>query len=321
MNESTNFTQNDPTFNTAHETYLDETFKNTSDSTLANDSLNQSAHKETPIPFDKRDEEKVVLVVRPVINLTLNDQPNIKVLFLFEGNYMKQFINELLEREAAAIVSTKADSDEKLIRIECTLTNTTSSQSTVHQEWHTKVNEYLTQFFGQFETCLIQINDIDEILKRVTYDVMRVECTRIDANCVELCGFKELVDSFATSIYAERDKQLESEKEIVEETRSDLKLYQIRVLFVDKYIKQMRDKHANLMVKIDARSSVVVMKGTRAQIKDANENLNMIISSIKTIKYPADDLMIKLIENKEMDVVTWLKDQVKLLDLFKKIFF
>ena len=42
-------------------------------------------------------------------------------------------------------------------------------------------------------------------------------------------------------------------------------------------------------------------------------------TSIETKKL-ADDLMIKLIENKEMDVVTWLKDQVKLLDLFKKIF-
>ena len=302
--------QNNVEFDTAIENSLDETTtKNTPDTTLANMSLNQS-QKEMLDTTEKP--SMPITLPRPVLNLTLNDQPNLKVLFLFDELYLKQFTDDLFDMEAA--VKPKADSDEKQIRIECSLPNTSSQAA--HQEWHKKVNDYLTKFFGQFEICLIQISDIDEILKRVTYDTMRVECTRIETNCVELCGFKELVEKLATAMYAERDKRLEDEQEIVEETRSGLKLFQIRVLFVNKYIKQMRDKHANLTVKIDAKNSIVGMKGTRAQIKDANENLDSIIKSIKTSKYPADDLLIKLIENKEMDVVTWLKDQVNFINRF-----
>jgi hypothetical protein len=138
---------------------------------------------------------------------------------------------------------------------------------------------------------------------------MRVECTRLGENNFKICGFKDLVKKLAEDILNEETKRQQSDHEIIEVKRTGFQLYEIRVLFVNKFIKQMKDKFPNLTIKIEAKSLSINFNGIRSEIKAVNDQIDSIVESIKTINYPADDLLVKLIENKEMDVVSWLKDK------------
>jgi hypothetical protein len=239
---------------------------------------------------------------RPVIVLTISDVPNLKVLELFDEAYLKQLTDELFDLDAALIISKSKALEE--IRIECSLENLSNTQN-----WHKTVHDHCDNFFDQFHVLNIQIENVDNVLKSVKYDKMRVECMRLGENNFKICGFKDLVKKLAEDILNEETKHQQSDHEIIEVKRTGFQLYEIRVLFVNKFIKQMKDKFPNLTIKIEAKSLSINFNGIRSEIKAVNDQIDSIVESIKTINYPADDLLVKLIENKEMDVVSWLKDK------------
>jgi hypothetical protein len=244
---------------------------------------------------------------RPVIVLTISDVPNLKVLELFDEAYLKQLTDDLFDLEAALIIGKSKASEE--IHIECSLDNFSNIQN-----WHKTVQEHCDNFFDQFHVFNIQIENVDNILKSVKYDKTRVECTRLGENNLEICGFKDLVGKLAEDIFNEESKHKQSDHEIIEVKRTGFQLYQIRVLFVNKFNKQMKEKFPNLAIKIETKSLSINFNGVRSEIKAVNDQIDSIVESIKTINYPADDLLIKLTENKEMDVKSWLEKKDILCD-------
>ena len=244
-------------------------------------------------------------IPRPLINLTLDQEPNMKVLYYFDGTYLTEFTNELFDMEAGVL----KQSDDS-IKIECS-----EEDPNKYSEWNRNVNEYIRKFFDNFDVKTIRANNIDEVIKQLDFDKLRANVKRVDEGSIELCGFKQLVNSLAQQIDEISKEISEDEKKVCEEQIENLTLNQIRVLLVHKYIKQMREKHPNFVAKVDPRNKIVTLHGTRAQIKDAKQELNKILSMIVSRVLPSDEITIKFMVNKEIDIVTWLKNKVFIFEI------
>jgi hypothetical protein len=239
-------------------------------------------------------------ITRPFKNLTLDQEPNMKVLYYFDGTYLNEFTNELFDMEAGVL----KQSDDS-IKIECS-----EEDPNQYSEWNRIVDQYIRKFFDNFDVKTIKVNKIDEVIKQLDFDKLRANVKRVDEGSIELCGFKQLVNSLALQINQISQEISEDEKKVCEEQIENLTLNQIRVLLVHKYIKQMREKHQNFVTKVDPKNRIVTLHGTRAQIKDAKQELNKVLSMIVNRVLPSDEITIKFLVNKEIDIVTWLKNKV-----------
>ena len=93
-------------------------------------------------------------------------------------------------------------------------------------------------------------------------------------------------------------------------------LFQLRILFVNKYIMKMREAYPNLKIAIEVRQRRVVLRGTRREIVEAKRSIFEILDAIVLSTLPADDALIKLVQLKEVYLVDLLKSQVRPVLLF-----
>jgi hypothetical protein len=77
----------------------------------------------------------------------------------------------------------------------------------------------------------------------------------------EAIGFKEPVDTLIEQI--KRENQIFEEKKnvIISETVSGLKVYEIRILFVYKFIVSMRQMHSNVNIVMKSKTGTVEITG------------------------------------------------------------
>ena len=268
-----------------------------------NKTLNDTLTFEDSVKPKKQD------IPRPFINLTPDQEPNMKVLYYFDGAYLNEFTNELFDMEAGVL----KQSDDS-IKIECS-----EEDPNKYSEWNRNVNQYIRKFFDNFDVKTVRVNNIDEVINQLDFDKLRANVKKVDEGSIELCGFKQLVNSLSQKINQISKEISEDEKKVCEEQIENLKLHEIRVLLVHKYIKQMREKHPNFATKVDPRNRIVTLQGTRAQIKDAKHELNKILSMIVSRVLPSDEITIKFMVNKEIDIVTWLKNKVFVFKYFSNL--
>jgi hypothetical protein len=113
------------------------------------------------------------------------------------------------------------------------------------------------------------------------------------------------------------------DEQIADEEVNGFKLFQLRILFVNKYIMKMRETYPNLKNSIEVRQRRVVLRGTRREIVEAKRSIYEILDAIVLSTLLADDALIKLVQLKEVYLVNLLKSQVLyffLSDLFLYFF-
>ncbi len=141
-----------------------------------------------------------------------------------------------------------------------------------------------------------------------TFTQSSVMITKLNEDQCELIGFKDQVKYVADLIKNLNEIFL---KQAIEETTQDeitgLKLYQCRILFVNKYAKLIKDKYENIQVKINTKSGTVELKdGTRSQLDDAKKIAQEILQSIKNRLVVKKSIFLKLITQKEKKIADWL---------------
>ena len=84
----------------------------------------------------------------------------------------------------------------------------------------------------------------------------------------------------------------------------------MKILQMFKFDNLVKEKIKFLMVKINVLKKYVRFRGTRSQIDQAKRMLLETIDNIKVKKEPADVMLVKFIEKKETEILTWLKEKV-----------
>jgi hypothetical protein len=268
-------------------------------------------------PETKKDEFQIPLQ-EPSFTFDLTSEPNSRILFFWEELQYIRLKNELLEINSQI---TEDISNRKLIKIWCKinfqnikLENRANYESIV-LNWEKNTKQHLMKFFSEFDnqTVNIQIKD-SNFLEKLKYDRLRVMITKLNEEQWELIGFKDQVKYVADLIKNEN----EILKQAIEETTKDeitgLKLYQCRILFVNKYAKLIKDKYENIQVKINTKSGTVELKeGTRSQLDDAKQMAQEILRNIKSRLVAKKSIFLKLITQKEKKIADWF---VKIINNF-----
>lgn len=262
-------------------------------------------------PETKRDEFQIPLQ-EPSFTFDLTSESNSRILFFWEELQYNRLKNELLEINSQI---TEDISNRKLIKIWCKinfqnikLENRANYESIV-LNWEKNTKQHLVKFFSEFDnqTVNIQIKD-SNFFEKLKYDRLRVMITKLNEDQCELIGFKDQVKYVADLIKNLNEIFL---KQAIEETTQDeitgLKLYQCRILFVNKYAKLIKDKYENIQVKINTKSGTVELKdGTRSQLDDAKKIAQEILQSIKNRLVVKKSIFLKLITQKEKKIADWL---------------
>ena len=237
-----------------------------------------------------------------------------RVLFLMENPYFVRFRDELFDLGAHVNLSQR-DKDVYVVRIEKILDNLVepSDQSDQNERWLSKMRKYYTDFFALFDSQVLKIES-STVLSDISK--LNLHLGKVDGkeDMYELLGPKESVAEALVLIQnAEKaSKKYDADAEIVDDEISGLKLHQIRILFVNKYIKCLQSKYSHLMVRINTKNRNVQYKGARGQINEAKLLLADILDRVKTKTIPGDEMLVKFVLAKEMDIVSWLKEKVRL---------
>ena len=223
-----------------------------------------------------------------------SDEIHLKILFLKDEPFFPQFRKDL---EALGAQVTKNVALENVYEIKIEIN---SDGNKVRDEKRlSSVKEYIKNYFSLFDSQTIQTKNI-ELLSTIC---MNVYAQKVNESIYEICGLRDEVAKVKSIM-------VEMEEKVIEDEVIGLKLFQVRILFVNKFIMNMRETYGNLKIMIDARNRRIQFKGTYAQIKEAKKKLNDILSRITLTTLKADEALINLIQLKEIDVVNWLKSKV-----------
>ena len=276
-------------------------------------------------PKEKEKEENEILS-KPSIETRqkINEDPltydyigeKSKLLFLKEELYFPRFKDGLLSINASV---TKRITPEGLyiVKMDQIVVNELNEEDKALQkddEWTKKVSQYVEDFFGLFESKVEKIEN-QEILKHIERNCV-VQKIDTQENTYEITGPTETfaeINILLQKIQMQIEAQKSFNEEIIDHETNGLKLFQIRILYVNKFVKLINEKYRDMLLKIDAKNRSVNFRGTRAQIKDANIILKDILDRIIVSTMPADDALIKLVLFKEIDIVTWLKEKVNII--------
>ena len=135
--------------------------------------------------------------------------------------------------------------------------------------------------------------------------------TKLNEDQWELIGFKDEVKYVADLIKNENEILKQEIEETTKDEITGLKLYQCRILFVNKYAKLIKDKYENIQVKINTKSGTVELKeGTRSQLDDAKQMAQEILRNIKSRLVAKKSIFFKLITQKEK-IADWFVKIIK----------
>jgi hypothetical protein len=245
------------------------------------------------------------------------DEPNISVLYYWDEICFKKFVSDLFNLAAFPI---KHPDDKMQIDIEPTINLNELNLEEAESYWK-KVIEYLSKFFLNFETKSVLVKNAEEALEKVSFDKDKVHLKLLplkddkkqsanNVQFVEVCGLVQYVNETLIELEVFNRKEEQKENELINDTMTGLKLYETRILYVNKFIKNMKDKYNSVIVTLNPKSGVMQLEnGTRAEIKDIKKNVKELLSLITKIDYPVSEEILKFIELKEHAVVSWQRKQ------------
>ncbi len=194
-------------------------------------------------------------IITPNVCLTLEQEPRIKVLMIFEDQFFEQLKFDLEDMNATL---TKSN-DTTSIKIE------SLDHNKITENWLFDVKNFLSKFFDDYVIKQITVTN-EQVLSKIEYDKLRVDLLRVasitdESFIYEAIGFKEPVDTLIEQI--KRENQIFEEKKnvIISETVSGLKVYEIRILFVYKFIVSMRQMHSNVNIVMKSKTGTVEITG------------------------------------------------------------
>ena len=141
--------------------------------------------------------------IPPVFNITLNDEPNLRVLFYWPEHQYGLFETDLLELNARP-----RKTGQMRLSIECILSldevTTEPEFERIVSNWKRDVDDYLNSYFEEFETKTIIIRDPVRSIEKITYNRLRVNVRRLDdfswRGKVEVCGYKDEVTELVAKL-------------------------------------------------------------------------------------------------------------------------
>ena len=240
------------------------------------------------------------------ILVTSAAQDCLKVLFLMEDMYFPRLRDDLMKLGARVTKRITPDGIYEL-KIESLFEKVDASQ------WKSDVGQLVQRFMELFDSKRLKIANSN------IFQMAQEKCVVLNTekkDLYELVGTKEALGEI-NFLLQKLEQQMESKRvydeEIVDDEQTGLKLFQIRILFVNKYVLQMREQHPEMLLSIDAKNRSVHFRGTRLQISDAKSVLKAVLDSVLVSTMPADDALVKLMLFKENDIVKWIKEKVKFI--------
>ena len=216
---------------------------------------------------------------------------------------LKRLTAELLEIYAAL----NKISDEQQLKIDCMCIDVLKQAHSKEEydnkvaEWTNKVDQQLKSFFAEFLTAQISSNQ-HAILSKIKYETLRISVNKLNETTYEIAGFKNSVESLVKTIANENEI---FQNEIINKDINGLKLYECRILFVEKFIKAMKEKYEDLVIKINAKIGSVKMTGTRRQTEEADEKARSILRKINSKHISKSTLFLRFVSEKETAVANW----------------
>ena len=239
--------------------------------------------------------------------LDLKNFPNSKVLNFFNGIYLNTLESQLSSLNA----SLKRINDFE-VRVDYMnqLPESLNQEefAKFQSEWQDKVKASVSEFFDGFESKIVKINS-PEILASLKIENWNAVINKVSdfEDSFEVFGLKSSVDSIVTAIETINHNQAKIESEIVCDQISELKLYEIRILFVNKFRNVIKEAFNDVVVNIVAKDGVVKIQGTKHQINHVKRKACEMLASIVKKEIPANLAMIKFVTKKENLMATWLR--------------
>jgi hypothetical protein len=204
------------------------------------------------------------------LTVTSLDEKNLKFLFL-EQRHFEVFSADLVR--LGARVSKMDLTPEGVYELKIKKTNDAPIN-----EWLSGVNNYITTYFTIYETEIGNLRDFEDL-----------EEDNLDESESE----------------SEEDDSESDQDELIEEDHvNGLKLFQLRVLEVEKFTDIEGKK---LKVAIDAQKRSVHFIGTREKICQGKNLLKVCLASILVTTVPADEALAQLVFLKRNDLQNWLE--------------
>ncbi|CAF0800762.1 unnamed protein product [Brachionus calyciflorus] len=263
--------------------------------------------KEALLHEEKPQETRSVLRTLPSVKFSPHNVPLIKLFKYFGDTFLKEFETQLTDRQASLKITDSND-----IVCECThdLPDNEIEFNQLKLKWEADMNAFVQNYLKQFSFKEITIRNPDKTLSKINFDDLKVKIIPINQpNLFEFIGYSETVNKVILEIEREDELIKQEEEKLIDDTYDVNELYQIRILFVNKFIKQMKDKYPNMHALINPKKLMVSLRGTSAQIRDAKNLASDIISRIKHRDVPMEAMKAHFFENKEGDVVNWLREK------------
>ncbi len=238
----------------------------------------------------------------PSVVYDLSKEKNACILKYWNEHQLKRLTSELFDINAAL----NKISNEHQMKIDCTCIDVLKQAHSKEEynkkvdEWTKKVNENLMSFFAEFLTVQISFNE--HIHSKIKYEPLRISVRKLNETEYEIAGFKDQVNSLVKMIDTEKEM---FQNEIINRDKTGLKLYECRILFVEKFIKIMKEKHEDLVIKINAKLGTIKMTGTRRQIEEAEEKAHGILRKIISRNIQKSALFLRFVSEKETAVANW----------------
>jgi hypothetical protein len=97
------------------------------------------------------------------------------------------------------------------------------------------------------------------------------------SNTLELIGFRETISEAETQILNKINEIVKKEAETTDGKLSDLPLYQLRILYVNRYVRRMKSKFRDFECSVSTKESCVNFKGRKSDVISHFKIHNMLI--------------------------------------------
>ena len=248
---------------------------------------------------------------KPSFKINSNTEPKIKLLKFFDNSLENDLSFELKERQS----SLKLQQINDIFELFCECTHDLPSDliqfKQIKQKWELEIENFIKSFFKKFTIEKILIKYPNKVTNNLIYDKSKVTLTKMDDlvqnSWLEVAGFTDDVQKLIADIEI-IDVFVPPEIPINYSIKG-LNLHEIRILFVVKYIKQLKLKYPSLVVNINHKLLQVDLNGLPSEIKEAENICKKILNDIQFIDAPFDEIEIKFFDQKVHDVVDWLKEE------------
>ncbi|RNA43786.1 hypothetical protein BpHYR1_014723 [Brachionus plicatilis] len=249
---------------------------------------------------------------KPFFKTNSKKEPKIFILKIFDYSLEEDLAKKLEDCQSSFELKLVGDTIE--LFCECThdLPSGINEYKEIKLKWEKDIENLINSFFEQFkiENALIKYPSIVE--EKVNFDKIKVKLIKKDDREQNsqyiVAGFADDVQKLMVDIQREDVFVPPVMEEPVMDQIAGLELYQIRILFVVKYIKTLKEKYPSMTVSINHRQLKVALKGKPSEIAQAKDLCREILSKIKFRDLPFEQIEIKFFAKKEIEVVNWLKE-------------